>query len=147
MLSEHKLGMQTESQERRMMRRFDMRLPAVVRINQVPIDQDRINQDRLSEDQDSEFHTETQNVSARGVFFYLDRPIPAGTPCEVTLTFPPHITLTDAVRVRFTARVIRVESPLPSSRIGTAAMIEDYEFLRSGGTTDFFSALQREVEN
>ncbi len=115
-----------------MMRRFDMRLPALV---------------RLAEDQESEFHTETQNVSARGVFFYLDRPIPAGTPCEVTLTFPPHITLTDAVRVRFTARVIRVESPLPSSRIGTAAMIEDYEFLRSSGTTDFFSALQREAEN
>jgi hypothetical protein len=122
--------MHPESQERRLMRRFDMRLPAVVRL-----------------DQDREFHTETQNVSARGVFFYLDRPIPAGTPCEVTLTFPPHITLTDAVRVRFTARVIRVESPLPSLRIGTAAMIENYEFLRSGGGTDFFSALPREAEN
>jgi hypothetical protein len=138
MLSEHKLGMQPESQERRMMRRFDMRLPAVVRLN---------TNTNTNEDQDNEFHTETQNVSARGVFFYLDRPIPAGTPCEVTLTFPPHITLTDAVRVRFTARVIRVESPLPSLRIGTAAMIEDYEFLRSGGSTDFFSALQREAEN
>ena len=129
--------MQPQSQERRMMRRFDMRLPAVVRINQ----------DRLTPDQDSEFQTETQNVSARGVFFYLDLPIPMGTTCEVTLTFPPYITLTDAVRVRFTARVIRVESPLPSSRIGTAAMIEDYEFLRANGSTDFFSALQREAEN
>jgi hypothetical protein len=132
MLSEHKLGMQPESQERRAMRRFDMRLPAVV---------------RLSQDEDNEFHTETQNVSARGVFFYLDQSIPAGTACEVTLTFPPHITLTDAVRVRFTARVIRVESPLPSLRIGTAAMIEDYEFLRSNGSTDFLSALEREAEN
>src|SRR5580658_2422891 len=130
MLSEHTSGMHPESQERRMMRRFDMRLPAVVRL-----------------DQDHEFHTETQNVSARAVFFYRDRPIPAGTPCEVTLAFPPHITLTDAVRVRFTARVIRVESPLPSLRIGTAAMIEDYEFLRSGSTTDFLSALQRETAN
>jgi hypothetical protein len=120
--------MQTGSEERRMMRRFDMRLPAVVRL-----------------DQENEFHTETQNVSARGVFFYLDRPVAAGTPCEVTLTFPPHITLTDAVRVRFTARVIRVESPLPSLRIGTAAMIEDYEFLRSSGSSDFLSALQREA--
>jgi hypothetical protein len=124
--------MQPDSQERRMMRRFDMRLPAVV---------------RLDKGQDNEFQTETQNVSARGVFFYLDRAVEAGTRCEVTLTFPPHITLTDAVRVRFTARVIRVESPLPSLRIGTAAMIEDYEFLRSGGTTDFLSALQRETEN
>lgn len=110
-----------------MMRRFDMRLPALVRL-----------------DAENEFATETQNVSARGVFFYLDRPLPAGTPCEVTLTFPPHITLTDAVRVRFTARVIRVESPLPSLRIGTAAMIEDYEFLRATGSGDFLSALQRQ---
>ncbi len=118
------------------MRRFDMRLPAIVRLSQ---DQDHL--------QNNEFHTETQNVSARGVFFYLDRPLPAGTVCEVTLTFPPHITLTDAVRVRFTARVIRVESPLPSLRIGTAAMIEEYEFLRSNGNADLFSALQREAEN
>jgi hypothetical protein len=127
MLSENTPRMQTGSQERRTMRRFDMRLPAVVRLTG-----------------ESEFQTETQNVSARGVFFYLDRPVPEGTACEVTLTFPPHITLTDAVRVRFTARVIRSESPLPSLRVGTAAMIEDYEFLRSGGSADFLSALQKE---
>jgi hypothetical protein len=135
--------MQPESHERRMMRRFDMRLPAVVRLNPAEVRDNTDSNDNPA----NEFHTETQNVSARGVFFYLDRPVPAGTPCEVVLTFPPHITLTDAVRVRFTARVIRVESPLPSQRIGTAAMIEDYEFLRSTGSTDFFSALQREAEN
>jgi hypothetical protein len=120
-------SMQSNSPERRMMRRFDMRLPAIVRLEGA-----------------SEFHTETQNVSARGVFFYLDRTVSAGTKLEVTLTFPPHVTLTDAVRVRFSARVIRVESPLPSFRIGTAAMIEDYEFLRSNGSPDFLSALQKE---
>jgi len=142
MLSEYTQRMQPDSQERRMMRRFDMRLPAVVRLVQKNVqDNDQDN------DQDNEFQTETQNVSARGVFFYLDRPVAAGTRCEVTLTFPPHITLTDAVRVRFTARVIRVESPLPSLRIGTAAMIEDYEFLRSAGSTDFISALQRGAAN
>ena len=107
------------------MRRFDMRLPAIVRM-----------------DGNSEFHTETQNVSARGVFFYLDRTVSPGTRLEVTLTFPPHVTLTDAVRVRFSARVIRVDTPLPSARIGIAAMIEDYEFLRSTGAPDFFSALE-----
>jgi PilZ domain len=125
MLTNGTQGPEPGSQERRTMRRFDMRLPAIVRLEGA-----------------SEFHTETQNVSARGVFLYLDRAIAAGTRLEVTLTFPPHITLTDAVRVRFTARVIRVESPLPSLRIGTAAMIEDYEFLRSGGSSDFLSAIQ-----
>ena len=109
------------------MRRFDMRLPAIVRL-----------------EGNNEFHTETQNVSARGVFFYLDRVISSGSRLEVTLTFPPHITLTDSVRVRFTARVIRVDHPLPSARVGTAAMIENYEFLRSTGGPDFVAALQRQ---
>src|ERR1700726_2332386 len=127
MILESALGMQESSQERRMMRRFDMRLPAIVRLEGA-----------------DEVQTETQNVSARGVFFYLDRAVSAGTKLDVTLTFPPHITLTDSVRVRFTARVIRVEHPLPSARIGTAAMIEDYEFLRSNGSPDFLSALQKE---
>jgi len=108
------------------MRRFDMRLPALVRLDGVP-----------------ELHTETQNVSARGVFFYLDQALAAGARIEVTLTFPPHITLTEAVRVRFSARVVRVENPLPSSRIGVAAVIEDYEFLRSSGSADLLSALQK----
>jgi hypothetical protein len=121
--------MHMNSQERRMMRRFDMRLPAVVRL------QDAI-----------DFQTETQNVSARGVYFYLDRELEAGTRLEVTLTFPPHITLTEAVRVRFSARVIRVERPLPSLRVGTAALIEDYEFLRSNGTRDWISSLQKEAK-
>jgi hypothetical protein len=132
MLSENAPRTHPESQERRLMRRFDMRLPAVVRLDQGGLGQK------------TKFQTETQNVSARGVFFYLDRPVPSGTPCEVILTFPPHVTLTDAVRVRFTARVIRSESPLPSLRVGTAAMIEDYEFLRSASSADFLTALQEE---
>lgn len=109
------------------MRRFDMRLPAIVQFEGSP-----------------EVHTETQNVSARGVFFYLDRTVSAGTKFEVTLTFPPHITLTDSVRVRFSARVLRVENPLPSARIGVAAIIEDYEFVRPNGSTDLLAAFQKQ---
>ncbi len=112
------------------MRRFDMRLPALIHLEGAP------------PQGASEFHTETQNVSARGVFFYLDRAVAAGTRIEVTLTFPPHVTLTDEVRVRFGARVIRVEAPLPSRRIGTAVMIEDYQFLRSNDGPDLLGALQ-----
>jgi len=108
--------MEQEFQDRRTMRRFDMRLPASVRIVSLA---------------NGEFTTETQNVSARGVFFYLDRTVDPGTRLEVTLTFPAHITMTEPVRVRFTARVLRVEDPLPSSRVGVAAAIEDYEFLDS----------------
>ncbi len=103
------------------MRRFDMRLPAAVREVGGGY---------------GELLTETQNVSARGVFFYLDRPLAEGTRLEVTLTFPPHITLTDSVRVRFVARVLRVAEPLPAARIGIAAFIEEYEFLRSNVGSD-----------
>ena len=116
-----------ENSDRRSMRRFDMRLPASIRING-----------------DGEFFTETQNVSARGVFFYLDRLVDPGTRLDVTLTFPPHVTLTDPVRVRFAARVIRVENPLPSARVGVAAMIEEYEFLKSSPNEDFMGSLARQ---
>jgi len=108
-------------QERRAMRRLDMRLPATVRAVGTEY---------------GDLLTETQNVSARGVFFYLDRPVAEGSCVEVTLTFPPHITLTDSVRVRFVARVIRVDAPLPASRVGIAAFIEEYEFLRSQSGED-----------
>jgi hypothetical protein len=115
------------TQERRVMRRFDMRLPASVKVDGVALD---------------EFLTETQNVSARGVFFYLDRTVAEGSHIEVTLTFPPHVTLTDSVRVRFRARVIRVEAPLPASRIGVAALIEEYEFLRSAPASELLDKMQ-----
>jgi hypothetical protein len=125
MLSENPPQTQPDFQERRLMRRFDMRLPAMVRL-----------------DSQTEIETETQNVSARGVFFYSDRAFPAGATFEVILTFPPHITLTNSVRVRFAARVVRSESPLPSSRVGIAAMIEEYEFVRPEGSSDLLGPLQ-----
>ena len=106
------------------MRRFDMRLPASVRVAGNGL---------------RDLMTETQNVSARGVFFYLDRPLAEGARIEVTMTFPPHVTLTEPVRVRFTARVVRVEDSQTVSNIGVAAMIEEYEFLRSNGTAEFNS--------
>jgi len=108
-------------QERRTMRRFDMRLPASVRVAGNGL---------------NGLLTETQNVSARGVFFYLDRPLAEGTRIEVTMTFPPHVTLTDPVRVRFTARVVRIENLQSLTGVGVAAMIEEYEFLRSNPSAE-----------
>lgn len=116
MLAQTEKSKMEPGQERRMMRRFDMRLPASVRIRELGPDP---------------FVTETQNVSARGVFFYLDKPVSEGSHIEVTMTFPPHITLTDPVRVRFMARVVRVNPPLRAERVGVAAIIEEYEFLRT----------------
>jgi PilZ domain len=102
--------------ERRSMRRFEMRLPATIRISNAD---------------GEEWLTETQNVSARGLFFYATQSLSPGTRLEVTLTFPPQITFTDSIHVRFTARVVRVEPGGLPGRTGVAAVIEEYEFLRS----------------
>ena len=100
--------------ERRAMRRFKMRLPASVRVSGIP----------------APFETHSENVSARGIFFYIDRWMKEGSQVEVTMEFPSQVTLTDALRVRFLARVVRVE-PQAGMRMGVAAAIEEYEFLRS----------------
>jgi hypothetical protein len=108
------------------MRRFDMRLPAMV---------------KLTEEGFHEMLTETQNVSARGVFLYVDRPVAPNTRLEVTLTLPSQVTLADAVRVRFVGRILRVEPQPPTSRFGIAAIIEEYEFLRSPQSEEFLNNL------
>lgn len=95
------------------MRRFSMRLPASVRVPGIP----------------SPFATDTENVSARGIFFYIDRLMKEGSQIEVTMDFPSQVTLTDPLRVRFLARVVRVESE-NAIRVGVAAAIEEYEFVR-----------------
>ena len=99
--------------DRRTMRRFSMQLPASVRVSGIP----------------SPFATETENVSARGIFFYIDRWMKEGAQVEVTMDFPSQVTLADPLRVRFRARVVRVE-PQNGMRVGVAAAIEEYEFVR-----------------
>ncbi len=96
------------------MRRFSTKLPASVRVAGIP----------------SEFPTETENVSARGIFFRLDRWMSEGARVEVTMSFPAQVTMTDPVRVRFIARVVRVEPTGEGMRMGVAAVIEEYEFIQ-----------------
>jgi hypothetical protein len=116
---EHAASMQVQV-EKRALRRFEMRVPAFI---------------RLAGGAQPEFVTETKNVSAQGLFFYIDRPLEPGSVIEVTTTFPPYITLTEPLRVRFTARVIRTESAELSGRVGVGASIEKYEFLAAGEGT------------
>jgi hypothetical protein len=117
MLLGRPLNMTQAISERRAMRRFDMRLPAVVRING---------------QSGTDLETVTDNVSARGIFFRLPEPLALGDRLSVTLTFPPHVTLTDRVRVRFDTSVVRVEARRePGAPVGIAAAIDAYEFLRN----------------
>jgi len=71
---------------------------------------------------------QTRDVSARGICFYVDSAIAAGSPIEFTLTLPPEITLTESIRVRCKGKVVRVDDD-KEGRVAVAAVIDEYEFL------------------
>jgi PilZ domain len=72
--------------------------------------------------------TITEDVSSRGVYFYLPEAIPTGTAVEVEMTMPTQITLSSPVRVRCHGRIQRCVIN-PGESAGMAMMIEKYEFL------------------
>ncbi len=102
--------------ELRTTRRFNLRLPLSVKYS----------------GDESEVVGHTRDVSARGVFFYMDKDLAAGSPIEFTLTLPPEITLTDSIRVKCTGKVVRVTSE--AGKVGVAAQIEQYDFVPQNPT-------------
>jgi len=102
-----------QEKEKRATRRFALHLPVSVR-------QGENGQER---------EAQTRDVSARGVCFYLDSAIQAGSGIEFTLTLPPEITLTESIRIHCGGRVLRVEGGPTQGKIAVAAVIETYEFL------------------
>lgn len=99
--------------EQRGTRRIALTLPVAVRFN----------------DPDApEIAAQTKDVSARGIYFFMDSHPQPGTHLEFTLTLPPEITLTEEIRVKCVGRVVRVENPTPG-KVGIAAAIDQYEFV------------------
>jgi hypothetical protein len=72
----------------------------------------------------------TRDVSAKGIFLYLDDEVAADSPIEFTLTLPPEITMTQSIRVNCSGKVVRVERD-PRGKYGVAALITHYRFLDS----------------
>ncbi len=104
---------QDHDSDKRATRRFALRLPVSVCYGA-----------------DAEEHgAQTRDVSARGICFYVDAAIQAGSAIDFTLTLPPEITLTESIRVRCKGRVVRVEGGNPASKMAVAAVIDEYEFL------------------
>jgi len=101
-------------QDKRATRRFALRLPVSV---------------SFADNGAQETTAQTRDVSARGICFYLDSAIAAGSPIEFTLTLPPEITLTESIRVRCKGKVVRVEDSVPGGKVAVAAVIDEYEFL------------------
>ncbi len=70
----------------------------------------------------------TRDVSAGGVYFFVNSNALQGDIVEFVMTFPPEITLVKSLRVRCTSRILRVDPETPRG-IGVAAQIQRYEFL------------------
>ena len=105
--------METGQAERRSEQRFPLRLPLLVK----------------SDAGQHEESSLTRDVSAGGVFFYLDTRLAEGTPVEIVLTLPDEITLTENIPVRCNGKVIRVVDRLDGDyQVGIAVAIEQYEF-------------------
>jgi len=105
---------ETTQENKRATRRFALKLPVSVSYTQ---------------DGTQEKSAQTRDVSARGICFYVDAAIAAGSTIEFTLTLPPEITLTESIRVRCKGKVVRVDEGDPEGRVAVAAVIDEYEFL------------------
>lgn len=97
--------------ERRAAQRFDFHLPVAIHIP----------------DSQCEGSGFTQNLSARGAFFYTDLPLTEGNPVKLTLVMPSEITLAENMRVRCQGRIMRV-IPM-ANKSAVAVYLEGYEFL------------------
>ena len=104
-------------EEKRATRRFALRLPVSVNYRHDGLE---------------ERGAQTRDVSARGICFYLDSAIEAGSAIEFTLTLPPEITLTESIHVRCKGRVVRVDNGTQDGKMAVAAVIDEYEFLAQG---------------
>jgi hypothetical protein len=81
----------------------------------------------------------TQDLSARGVFFFTDASVEAGAEIQLTLRMPSEITLGEGMPVRCRGRILRVVRPaarpeepargLAQTKIGVAVRFEGYEYL------------------
>lgn len=101
--------------ERRVGQRFEVNLPLAVQFG------------------GQTFAGFTQDVSSRGVFFYTEAALPAGSVVELTLTMPSEITLGESMRVRCQGHVLRTSGAHPGRRNGVAARLNSYQYLPSTG--------------
>src|SRR2546423_4369291 len=100
--------------EKRSTRRFALRLPVSV---------------TYADNGSQEKAAQTRDVSARGICFYVDSAIAAGSAIEFTLVLPPEITLTESIRVRCKGKVVRVDNSSADDKVAVAPAIVENAFL------------------
>ena len=113
--------------ERRVGQRFDLHIPVSVKL-------------AGTEHEASGF---TQDLSARGSFFFTDYPLGPGEKVELTLNMPSEITLGKSMRVRCHGEVLRVVQPAVGTKLGVAVHFAGYEYLsvEEGESTDSYARI------
>src|SRR6266404_8490400 len=100
--------------DKRNARRYNMKLPVTVRVQNGAI---------------HEVQTQTRDVSESGMFIYTDSEVHEGSEIEIVAMLPPEITQSESAWVCCHARVVRVEAPTTEQPQGIAAVIEKYAVL------------------
>lgn len=72
-----------------------------------------------------------RDISASGVFFTISPGCELGSKFEFELNFPAGLAGDKPQRIRCQGRVVRVERGRPDKRLGVAATIHTYEWVRS----------------
>ncbi len=78
-----------------------------------------------------EIETSTKDISASGISFTMSRDCELGSELEWELTLPPELCQGNNVRIRCRGKVVRVDRLDAPGKIGVAATIETYEFVKS----------------
>src|SRR3954463_6897891 len=77
---------------------------------------------------DATVHAKTRDVSASGVFFYVNCDIRENSEIEFTMTLPPELTRTAAIQVSCKGKVVRIQNDAATGRTGLAAATHRYDF-------------------
>jgi hypothetical protein len=74
----------------------------------------------------------TANISAAGVYLWVDGPLDVGASIEFEITIPGEtIAASGDVHLHCNGRVVRCDPDQELGRTGVACVIEQYEFLRT----------------
>jgi hypothetical protein len=105
--------------EKRVLPRFPLEMPVWVRLPGT----------------DATVHAKTRDVSASGVFFYVNCEIREDAEIEFTMTLPPELTRTAAIQVSCKGKVVRVHNDATTGKVGIAAAIHSYDFLAQAASS------------
>ena len=101
--------------ENRRHRRYQLSIPVEVRAPEVV---------------EPAIQTASRDISAKGIYFVISPGIEIGGALEFDLALPPQMCQGKIVRVHCRGRVIRRDVLEGQGKIGVAAVIDEYEFIR-----------------